>query len=148
MIYLAAPFFTQEQLHLVIDFEVLLTKLGLAYYSPRSDGVLQDMTPEQRKASFKNVFEMNVRRMNEADTMLALMDFKDTGTTWELGYFTGRKRATRTSLRIWTYTTNADQMNVMLKECSDVHITGRDQALLFLSDPTAKIDFADARDGY
>lgn len=146
MIYLAAPFFSQDQLDLVIDFEILLDKLGLKYYSPRSDGVLQDMTPEQRRASFTNVFNMNVRRMNEADAILALMDYKDTGTIFELGYFTGRKRDSHPGLKIWTYTTKLESMNVMLKQCSDVHITGREQALIFLKDQS--IVFEDHRDGY
>lgn len=85
-IYLAAPFFNPQQLERVESVERLLIGTpGVSMYSPRSDGVLKDMTPKQRTAAAPDIFAKNVDRIRWADAMVAILDDKDEGTQWELG---------------------------------------------------------------
>ena len=47
-LYIAAPFFNPQQLASVVYTEDMILRAGLEFYSPRSDGILQNMTPAQR----------------------------------------------------------------------------------------------------
>jgi len=117
-IYLAAPFFTPEQVTLVTQLETIFGALpDIDFYSPRQDGiVLKDIPPDQRKLYTKLVFEKNVDRILWADALLAVVDGHDTGTVWEMGY------AYAMGKRIVTYTQHDYGLNVMLQECVVAHV--------------------------
>jgi len=129
-VYIAAPFFNPAQLAAVESIEQLCGTInGLQYYSPRSDGVLMEMTPEERKASMQRIFDTNVNRMNECDGMIAILDEKDTGTTWELGYAYMRSRTTSPRYRVMGYTSTPDvTINVMLAKGMHSHAVGLQEA--------------------
>lgn len=123
-IYLASPFFTPEQIAVCQKIEELVSTFpSLDLYSPRQDGVLRDMAPAERKASTKKIFSLNVRHMDQALVMIAVVDGRDTGTTWEQGYFYRLKRTER--LRFLVTYTDADYgLNVMIQESVDAHCRG------------------------
>lgn len=130
MIYIAAPFFNPEQLALVQEVELAITNAGMEYFSPRSIGVLQDMQPQERLANMKRIFEANVENINACDCLLAILDYRDTGTTWELGYAYGYYP----SRYIAGYTSSPDvKINVMLGQCLDGHIVGPEELARFLA---------------
>lgn len=114
-LYIAAPFFNEDELKRVIAVERMIRSVpGLQYYSPRSDGVLKDMTPEERKAAAPKIFALNVQKINECAGMVAILDTSDTGTSWELGYAYGKRP-------IIAYTSGGKTLNVMLRQCVNAH---------------------------
>ena len=127
-VYLASPFFTAEQLEVVMQVEKALAVSGLEYYSPRKDGVLQDMSLDERKAAMKKIFELNVKNIDECDLLLAIMNWKDLGVVFELGL------AFANAKTIITFCSNDEKVNVMLKECSDGHVKGFQQLTSVLHD--------------
>lgn len=134
-IYIAAPFFNPEQLALVKKMEKLCTSIpGLDHYSPRSDGILIEMTLEERKTSMQRIFDTNIKMMNECDGMIALLDHKDTGTTWELGYGYYRFCHKVLPYRVFGFTSTPDvNINVMLAKGMEAHAVGFEEARQMLT---------------
>lgn len=153
MIYLAAPFFTPEQVAILAAVERTLDEVGLKYFSPRKEsGVLNTMAPAERAASLRRVFISNVRAIEEATLLLAGVDFKDTGTVWEQGFFYGYSYAIGgTSYRandddlisvpMMTYSFSGKQANVMLSQSSAGHFTGLDDLYIFMRKARAYANF-------
>jgi nucleoside 2-deoxyribosyltransferase len=136
LVYLASPFFTPSQLAAVEKLEILVGDVGHEIYSPRRDGVLIDMTPAERKKSVKKIFESNVYWILRCDAMVALIDDRDAGVIWELGfaYATRRQRERVKTInwpemrpRIVTCTEKDYGLNVMIQECVDSHCRSADQ---------------------
>ena len=117
MIYIAGPFFNEEQVELIEAIETCLDFNQLEYYSPRSEGVLMNMTPEEKKARMKYIFDKNIEMLNAADTVIAVIDNYDTGTVFEIGYAYAKGK------RIITITDNYYGVNVMINECIVAHCT-------------------------
>jgi len=86
-VYIAAPFFNKQQLKSVIDIENQLDDVGIPYFSPRLNGVLLDMSKEEIMESKKKIFDDNVYNLDQCTHMVAVIDGRDTGTIWEMGYF-------------------------------------------------------------
>jgi nucleoside 2-deoxyribosyltransferase len=118
MIYLAAPFFNEEQLETLRSVEDLLKEHGLKFFSPRLiGGVLNDMTSEVRERSLKEVFNSNIIGMLNCDIMLAGTGWRDTGTTWEMGWWYGAQ----CRRPLLTYAFNGAPANVMLSQSTGHH---------------------------
>jgi nucleoside 2-deoxyribosyltransferase len=124
LIYIAAPFFTPAQVTLVETVESSIKAVGMAFYSPRLDGVLKDMLPEERKAKSGEVFKRNCAMIMECNAMIAVLDEKDTGTTWECGFAYYHKRYYIAGYKIIAYTSEQKELNVMLAKCFDAHAQG------------------------
>ena len=125
-IYLAAPFFTEPQLQIVRKLEALLRDTAHQWYSPRSEGTLVNMSEEERAAQKQRIFLSNVARLDWCEAILAVVDGRDSGTTWELGYAYAKDR------RIFTYTEEGFGLNVMIQQSVDAHLKGIEQASKFL----------------
>ena len=115
MIYIAGPFFNEEQVALIEAIEAVLTFNNMEFYSPRSEGVLFNMTPEEKHARMKYIFEKNVEMLNKCDTVVAVIDDHDTGTVWEIGYAYASKKP------IVTVTDKDYGLNVMIAQCVVSH---------------------------
>src|SRR5580698_387148 len=85
-IYLAAPFFNEKQVAKVERIERLFAGRGVDLYSPRSEGTLIRMTAEEKKASIPRIFKTNCEKLDWADLVFAIIDDRDQGVTWEIGY--------------------------------------------------------------
>lgn len=85
-IYLAGPFFSDEQRDLISWFESLNWE-ALPIYSPRSDGfvLVPDATQEERQ----QIYNSNVDAITYCSFVLAVIDDFDPGTIWEMGFATG-----------------------------------------------------------
>jgi nucleoside 2-deoxyribosyltransferase len=119
MIYLAAPFFNEAQLQRLILIEDQLRKQQIEFFSPRLiGGVLNDMAEAQRAASLASVFKSNVDGIQGSALVLAGIDDKDTGTTWEMGYAYGRY------VPIVTYSFEKVKANLMLAQATRLHLNG------------------------
>ena len=116
-VYIAAPFFNQEQLEVVQRIEALLKDAGVEFFSPRSEGTLKEMSIEERKVYMGDMFRSNVDHMDWCTHCVAVIDNYDTGTVWEMGYLYATHKT------IVTFSANYHGINVMLNESIKAHCT-------------------------
>lgn len=82
-VYLAGPFFNEQQLATVKMLENYLESRGYKVYSPRRDGVA---VPGQATYNDREqIFKSNVEHTTQSDLIVAVIDDRDTGTSWEMG---------------------------------------------------------------
>lgn len=84
-IYLAGPFFNDEERNNVGIAETILRRRGFSVFSPRENEVREvPATPEWSKATF----ESDRIAIHDADLVVALYygANSDSGTAWECGY--------------------------------------------------------------
>lgn len=116
MIYIAGPFFNEQELLAIQEIESVCIAHELKHFSPRLEGgVLKDMTDEERKAASDSVYEMNVRGIEQSDCIIAIIDNFDPGTMFELGYAAAKQK------RIITVSNNNYGLNVMLAKPAETH---------------------------
>lgn len=134
-IYIAAPFFNEDQLSVVVEIESILTRLNLEFYSPRSVGVLNDMTKDERKKTMSDIYEENVRAIGECGVMIAVIEgesgARDTGTVFEVGYAVAMKDYFNSTRVVITFCREKGKNSVMLSESTDFHIDGFDKLKYF-----------------
>jgi len=116
-VYIAAPFFSEAQLEVVQRIEAKLRDNGIKFFSPRSEGTLIQMTPEQRKKTMGDMFRSNVDHMDWCTHCVAVIDNYDTGTVWEMGYLYA------THKKIVSFSANYYGINIMLNEAIVAHTT-------------------------
>lgn len=111
-VYIAAPFFNERQLEIVEQVEGYLDAKGIGYFSPRSQGKsLKDMTKEETMNAKGIIFKSNIDAMDSCTHMIACVEQKDTGTSFEIGYYYGKKP-------VILYSEIVDRINVMLAEAA------------------------------
>lgn len=118
MIYIASPFFNKEQLHFVRRIEDTLDAFERDFFSPRIEGVIKDMTADEKKTRMKEIFDSNIQHILDSDIIVAVIDDRDPGTMFEIGY------AAALGIPIITLTQHDYQVNVMIKECTKGHLKG------------------------
>jgi len=116
-VYIASPFFDDEQLELVKLIENMLTVNKIDFFSPRSEGILNDMSIEEKEKSLKKIFQSNVDNIDNCTMVIAVIDDWDTGTVWELGYAYGKEKP------IFTFSNHDYGLNVMVRQSVLVHNT-------------------------
>lgn len=82
-IYIASPFFNEEEINRVKKMEKFLENRGYQVYSPMRDGIM--LTPDASKEDRLKVFKENVENVFYCDLMIVIVATKDTGTSVELG---------------------------------------------------------------
>ena len=123
-VYIAAPFFNSEQLEVVKKIEDVLFKANIAYFSPRTNGILTEIPKEKRKEYTDEIYKMNINCMDDSNVMIAVVDDHDIGTMFEIGYFTRKKNTSSDENYLMTYTDNNFGLNVMIQKSVDAHIVG------------------------
>lgn len=116
MIYIASPFFNDKQQDFVKNIEDYLAAHKVDYYSPRSEGILLDLTEEERQKQKKHIYDINVERICECDHLVAVIDDRDIGTIWEMGY------ATALGTPVTSISNEDYGLNVMLAESVKAHV--------------------------
>lgn len=81
-VYIASPFFNDVQLERVKFIEKELSDHGIEYFSPRS----VQFYKEDGSFDGEKIFQNDVDQLNNADVIIALLDDKDMGTSFEIGY--------------------------------------------------------------
>ena len=89
-IYLASPFFNDEELKNVEKAEEILMKRGFQVFSPRLNEVRTDENTQSALWS-KETFMNDKRFIDWADAVVMLYygGYSDSGTAWECGYAYG-----------------------------------------------------------
>ena len=82
-VYLAGPFFSEEQVERVDFIEDLLASLDFDIFSPRQASKIK---PGATKQDMLDTFRGNVDGIDRADFVLAILDENDSGTIFECGY--------------------------------------------------------------
>ena len=119
--YLAGPFFATAQ---IFTCNLVKNKLqehgGFSVCDPRElSPVIPFMKPEEKTPEFyQSVFAKNCVGIERSQTVFAILDKKDSGTIWELGYAYAQGKD------IVTFTSKRKEMNVMLSQCANGHIDG------------------------
>ena len=112
IVYIASPFFTPEQLKIVQEIESDLVLHNINFYSPRCEGIIKDMTPEEKQARAAYIYRMNVEHIHLCNSMIAMTDNFDPGTIFEIGY------AAALGKKIVTVSPAGYGANVMLVHCA------------------------------
>jgi nucleoside 2-deoxyribosyltransferase len=122
MYYIAGPLFNKEQTKVIKSIEELLDSREEEYFSPREYGVIADepMTSER----MKRIFDMNILMLDQAEALIAILDDRDTGTIFELGYFYATCKHMLPGKRIITFSSQGYGINVMLKHAVEFHCNG------------------------
>lgn len=146
-VYLAGPFFNPKQVAVIDKLERALRFYPGTFelFSPRSAGPIENLSPEEKAARAEAIFADNVDKMLWADMILAVIDGRDTGTTWEQGFcYALRMFGPRAPLpRIVTYTEENFGLNIMLRYSVDGHLHGIDEAVGFLAAVERGVDLDD-----
>jgi len=111
-VYIAAPFFNPEQLEIVSGVESILTASGIDFFSPRSAGILKDMSKDEQKQTKKEIYDGNIQEMNNCTHMIACVEHKDQGTTFEIGFYAAENKP------IVLFSEKIGTVNVMLAEAA------------------------------
>jgi nucleoside 2-deoxyribosyltransferase len=129
-VYLASGFFNSKQISLVGEIEHMAQEIGIDLYSPRRDGpgTLKDMTQVERDKIAPKIFADNCYQIESSDVVLAVIDDRDTGTVWEMGYSHG------VGTVIVSFSNENFGMNVMMKGCVKKHVLGLVDLRQFFND--------------
>lgn len=116
-IYFAHPAFTDNQRALKEEFlSVLSLDYGIELIDPFEHGPIIEGDREQKKLMSKAIFKTNIDLMDKCEIMIALIDDRDTGTIFEMGYFYG------TNKPIITISGQDYDVNIMLSGAVLAHI--------------------------
>ena len=121
-VYIAAPFFNPAQLAAVQHIEHALNGV-CAYHSPRSVGTLQDIPESERREHIVRTFANNIDRLDWCTHMIAVIDDRDIGTIWEMGYAYAKGK------QVVSYSGQGHGLNVMLSESIIFHCVNMQQVV-------------------
>lgn len=116
-IYLASPFFNQDQLERVEKVEKILDDKFQMVFSPRKAQYddLEFGSVEWRTEVFLN----NQKHIDHADVVVAIYDGEDSGTMWEIGYAYGK------GVPVVVFKENPEQpLNLMISDSLHSYIDG------------------------
>ena len=105
-VYIAAPFFNDVQLERVKFIEKELSDHGIEYFSPRS----VQFYKEDGSFDGDKIFQNDVDQLNNADVIIALLDDKDMGTSFEIGYAHAKNKR----IILVLFEEHISQTNIML----------------------------------
>ena len=128
-VYLAGPFFTQEQAIVIRRIEAILADCSVECFSPSRDQPQfnVDASPEEKRHRAALIFQRNVAEIRLCDLMLACIDDFDPGTIWEMGYARGWAVEFNDEYKILAFTTHHHGLNLMLAESCDGFLSGYGQ---------------------
>lgn len=114
-LYLASPFFTEEQVEREERLKAKLRGLGITVLSPKEFCFCPpDASDELREKTFKD----NLKHIEEADAIFAITNGKDMGTIFEAGYAYGINKPI-----IYFCERLSGQFNLMLAQSGSVVLT-------------------------
>jgi nucleoside 2-deoxyribosyltransferase len=121
-IYLAGPFFNEEQIKVMDELKRILIDHGLRVCDPRDISPIINQSADEKKtpAFFKEIFDGNITGMELSFGLIAWTDERDTGTSFELGYFYN-KILTEEKGFILTFSAQNKPANVMLSQAATQH---------------------------
>jgi nucleoside 2-deoxyribosyltransferase len=128
-IYLAGPFFNDIQKARMDAVKKDLINAGFKVADPRELGPVIVDTAETEKTPefFKGIFDGNIEGMNDSYMMVASLDDRDIGTSFEMGYMFSEGKS------IVSFAFDGGKTNVMLGQAVDRHFTDPNEMIAFLT---------------
>jgi nucleoside 2-deoxyribosyltransferase len=122
-VYLASPFFNDEEIERVAHVEQVLRMKGMYVFSPRENQLegVEYMSQPWRDAVFAN----DVTNIHKADLVVAVYDGKDEGTMWELGY------AYANRIPFVVFNEKDGDLNLMVTESMQAILHTREQLMAY-----------------
>lgn len=127
-VYLAGPFFNDQQKSKMDKAKEILTKGGLTVADPRELGpvIVDTQASAKTPEFFASIFEGNINGMNDSYAIVACLDEKDIGTAFELGFFYAAS-ASGPRRPIMSFSAEVGKTNVMLSQSVDCHFSNYQQ---------------------
>lgn len=121
-LYLASPFFNDEQNEREERVKAKLRELGFDVFSPKEACVIK---PNESVEKQEEVFEGNINGIVSCDVLFAITDGKDIGTIWEAGFANGLNAAGANKTIVYYCETlpKGGKFNLMLARSADIVIT-------------------------
>lgn len=118
-VYLAGPFFSDEQKRTMGRARLYLECRGWSVCDPQDlSPVIVDLPEEERgPALFDEIFRRNIEGVRDARAVFACVDWKDTGTSFEIGLAYGL------GVPFYTFSLRGASCNVMLARGAHGHIS-------------------------
>lgn len=138
-IYLAGPFFSDEQIVRVKRIEAALDSNPTVtdYYSPRKHQKTEN--PEFTSPWAAEVFQRDIKNVTDADIILSIIDYRDndadSGTAFEQGMAWVQKKP------IIVFNELKFPVNLMLSESLTAYITNSDDIATYDFDQTPRLPF-------
>lgn len=153
-VYIASPFFNDEEINRVKKMENLLESRNYQVYSPMRDGIM--LTPDASIEDRFTVYKDNISHVFDSDLVIAIVSTKDVGTSTEIGVKIGQWETERSiikqlemddpdilnsndkillnqvSPRIITFTDNGNPINIMMLGAVIKHCASWDELSEFL----------------
>ena len=108
LVYLASPFFNEEQINRIEKVERLLeNRAEYQLFSPRKEILL---VPDSSEEDRNHAFRKNIETINDSDLVICITDGKDIGTIWEAGYAYAKNK----QILYFCETLGGNPFNVML----------------------------------
>lgn len=111
-VYIAGPFFNEYQLDQIKRIEEHLDMHNIPYFSPRLEGVLDEMEHDEKMSSRERIFRSNVDSIDDCSHMIGCIEGRDTGTLFEVGV------AYQQKMDLVLYVPDISNVSVMLSEAS------------------------------
>lgn len=117
-VYLAGPFFNSEQKKALHKIKAELLFCGFSVCDPQElSPVIVEMDESERTEDrLSEIFRKNVVGIRKADCVLAWIDERDTGTSFEIGYAFG------VGIPVYTISLTGKAANVMLSHAVHGHL--------------------------
>ena len=131
-VYIAAPFFNEEQLDFVKRIEKKLLWNEIQYFSPRDGGDIQKMNKREVKKVKREIYEDNINNIAGCDKIVAVIDDRDTGTIFEMGY------AVALGIPVISIANCDHGVNIMLAEAVQAHVRNLGDMIRAISDSDFK----------
>ena len=109
-VYIASPFFNEEQKKIVSNIEEICHHNNVDFYSPMKECLYVPGVTDT-----KDIFIENIKQIKQCDAVIVVTDGKDVGTLFEAGFAFGIDCQI-----IYLWLNNKGQkFNLMLKESAD-----------------------------
>lgn len=136
--YIAGPFFNKDEIEIVENIKNILNELKIVYYSPKDECLIKKRDSLEK---IKYAYDLNLKAMDDCDLMIANIEGFDTGTIFEMGYFT------KSNKPIIAFSSNPDRkLNIMLSQScigfSNAYLDLKNIIYLFNENKYEKKEFA------
>ena len=91
-----------------------------------------DLTEEEKQNEKNRIYKTNVKNIDNCSMMVAVIDDRDIGTIWEMGYATATKKP------IISFSNQDYGLNVMLAESVQAHVKNLEEMMLAIYTPSYK----------
>lgn len=133
-VYIASPFFNTTQLTTVMKIETILGNLGISFFSPRLHGkTIKDLPESERAEAAEEAFDLNLKGLWDCNTVLHVLDDKDVGAAWEVGFWVGTYGKKNAQRPVFMYHSGDKALNIMLQQIAMSYTTSIVELASFFS---------------